>query len=130
MLLLKTKNCLYSSCADFDDPAIYQLIKPIDHAEEPTWDGRKNMLYYVDMIAGGIYSYNYNTTEVHSIHLGEPVGPVIPSEHDENLLVIGLNRAVLALEWDGINEIGEQKVYNNKTKIYKITTRKPVNNSN
>uniref|UniRef100_A0AAR5QI87 Regucalcin n=1 Tax=Dendroctonus ponderosae TaxID=77166 RepID=A0AAR5QI87_DENPD len=102
-----------TKCADFDHPAIYQLTEPVDHAEEPTWDERKNMLYYVDMIAGGIYSYNYETSEVNSIHLDGAVAPVIPSEHDENLLIVGLNQAVLALEWDGTNQIGRQKVLAN-----------------
>ncbi|ENN83259.1 hypothetical protein YQE_00382, partial [Dendroctonus ponderosae] len=106
------------TCEEFDVPAIYQLTEPVDHAEEPTWDIRKNILFYVDMHSGRIFSYNYNTTEVNYVTLDGDVTPVIPSQNDDNLLIVGLNRTVLAVEWDGTNELGEQKVLSHLAEEY------------
>lgn len=57
-----------------------------------------------------MYSYNYNTTAVNHIILNGEVTPVIPSANNHSLLIVGLNRSVVAVEWDGTNELGEQKV--------------------
>lgn len=86
-----------------DHPVISQITNPVDFAEEPTWDGRKNILYFVDMHNGSIYAYHYNTNEVTRIQLEGDVTPVVPSKNDPNLFYVGLGRSVVALEWDGFN---------------------------
>lgn len=91
-------------------PIIQQVTYPIDHAEGPSWDARKNILFYVDIHTGRVFSYHYNTSLVHYITLNGNVTPVVTSENNPNLLIVGLNRSVVAVEWDGTNEIGNQRV--------------------
>ncbi|XP_050303750.1 regucalcin-like [Anthonomus grandis grandis] len=98
------------SASDFDLPAIYQITEPVDHAEGPTWDSKRNMLFFVDIHAGGIYSFNFETKAVNHINLNGDVTPVIPCKTNQNMLVIGLNRSVATVEWDGTNELGQVKV--------------------
>ncbi|XP_060527727.1 regucalcin-like isoform X2 [Cylas formicarius] len=95
---------------NFNTPGVYQLTPPVDHAEGPAWDGRKNVLYYVDIHSGRVLSYNFFTRSVSSITLNGQVSPVIPSKNNENLLIVGVNRTLVALEWDGEKELGNQRV--------------------
>ncbi|XP_068898596.1 regucalcin-like [Tenebrio molitor] len=91
---LAVNNCLSS-------PQLYQITHPVDHAEGPTWDDRKGLLYFVDIHAGNVYSYEYATRETHFVHLDGEVSPVVPSKNNPDLLIVGLNRTVVALDWDG-----------------------------
>lgn len=93
-----------------DGPAIYQIADPVDHAEGPTWDARKNILYYVDIHSGHVLAYHFNTNKITKINLNGDVSPVIPSRKNPNLLLVGLNRSVVAVEWDGQKKLGEQQV--------------------
>ncbi|XP_045474754.1 regucalcin-like [Harmonia axyridis] len=98
-----------SSWALTRSPGLYQLTPPIDHAEGPTWDPRKGLLFYVDIHAGTVLSYEYCSGKTHSLSLYGDVTPVIPSK-TENIFLVGLNRSVVALEWDGKDKIGKQKI--------------------
>ncbi|XP_063931105.1 regucalcin-like [Zophobas morio] len=80
---------------------LYQITPPVDHGEGPTWDCRKNLLYFVDIHAGNVYSYEPSSGNLHSIHLNGEVSPVIPSKRDPELLIVGVNRTVVAVEWNG-----------------------------
>ncbi|XP_008197562.2 regucalcin [Tribolium castaneum] len=79
---------------------VYLLVDPVDHSECPTWDWRNNLLYFVNIHAGEIYRYHYDTEEAEVIKLNGEVAPVIPSKSDPNLLIAGLNRSVVAVEWN------------------------------
>ncbi|CAG9817497.1 unnamed protein product [Phaedon cochleariae] len=94
----------------FDGPSITQVTAPVDHAEGPHWDGRHNILYYVDIHSGGVLAYHYNTNTLSRMHLNGDVTPVIPSRKDPHLLLVGLNRSVVAVEWDAKQKVGSQAV--------------------
>lgn len=91
-------------------PGVYQVTYPVDHAEGPTWDSRNQMLYYVDIHSGRVFSYDYNTTEINYMTLNGEVTPVIPAKSNETVFIVGLNRSVVAVEWDGKNEHTKQRV--------------------
>ncbi|CAG9766961.1 unnamed protein product [Ceutorhynchus assimilis] len=99
----------FTNGSNSDLPAVTQITEPVDLAEGPIWDGRKNILFYVDILTGRVFSYNYNTREVNHVTLNGEVTPVILTL-DENLLLVGLNRDLVALEWDGTNELVQTKV--------------------
>ncbi|KAL3269776.1 hypothetical protein HHI36_008836 [Cryptolaemus montrouzieri] len=90
-------------------PGVYQLTSPIDHGEGPTWDPRKGVLYYVDIHSGTILSYEHCSGKTHSISLYGDVTPILPSKN-EKLFYVGLNRSLVALEWDGKNNVGKQTI--------------------
>ncbi|XP_076266797.1 regucalcin-like isoform X3 [Rhynchophorus ferrugineus] len=73
------------------------------------WDGRKNLLYFVDIHTGRVLSYNYDTKKVNFITLKGEVSSVIPAKKNENILVLGLDRSLVAVEWDGESEIKNQR---------------------
>lgn len=85
------------------DPVITQITEPFDHSEGPIWDGRRNILYFVDIHKGGICAYHYSSELLTMIHLNGDVSPLTTSKNDPNLFFVGVNRSVIALEWDGFN---------------------------
>lgn len=100
----------YRSSHSIHGPAIYQITEPVDHSEEPTWDGRTNRLYYVDIHSGRIFAYHYDTEKLTSAQLSGEVTPVIPSTTDPNIFLVGVNRSVVLVEWDGGPRILSQKI--------------------
>ncbi|XP_044753258.1 regucalcin-like [Coccinella septempunctata] len=97
------------SWAHIRSPGVYQLTPPIDHAEGPTWDPRRELLFYVDIHSGTIFSYEHCSGKTHSLSLYGDVTPIVPSKR-ENIFFVGLNRSLVALEWDGKNKVGKQKI--------------------
>lgn len=88
-----------------DLPALYQVTTPVDHAEGPVWDARKNVLYYVDIHSGLVLCYNYLTTELTSIKFDGDVATVAPSKANPDVLIVANNRSVLGVKWDGKNSV-------------------------
>ncbi|CAH0558159.1 unnamed protein product [Brassicogethes aeneus] len=98
------------SCDFGDAPTVTQITEPIDHSETPSWDGRRDMLYYVDVHTGRVLSYNYDTGKVHSITLGSgSIGPVVQTKN-KDVLLVGFNRSIVAVEWDGKNNMSKKTV--------------------
>ncbi|XP_060528425.1 regucalcin-like [Cylas formicarius] len=93
----------------FNGPAVYQLTEPLEHGEEPTWDPRTNALYFVDIHVGNIHSYFYDSDEHYVAHLNGEVTPIIPSKSNESLFVVGVNRTLVAVGWDGRNNLGKEQ---------------------
>jgi len=100
---------LSQSVLSMNGPALYQLTEPIDHGEGPTWDSRTGLLYFVDIFAGRVLSYDPLTSELHAINLNGNVTPIIPSKAHPYLFVVGVNRSVFAVQWDGKGEVEAQK---------------------
>lgn len=67
------------------------------------WDEQTNRLYFVDLHQGNIHAYHFDTGELTNVHLNGNVTPVILSKHYPNLFYVGVNRSLVALEWDGGN---------------------------
>lgn len=84
-------------------PRLYQITQPFDHAECPTWDNRKSVLYFVDIHQGNVHGYDFYTKETNSIHFPGDVSVVVPTKTDPNLLVVAVNRSLVALDWDYSN---------------------------
>lgn len=101
-----SSNCHRPTSRTFLDlPAIQQVTAPVDHAEGPVWDHRKNVLYFVDIHAGAVLCYKYFTKELNSIHFAGTVGMVAPSRDNPDVLMVANNRSVLGVKWDGYGDI-------------------------
>ncbi|XP_072388268.1 regucalcin-like isoform X3 [Diabrotica undecimpunctata] len=96
--------------ADLDSACVHQLTTPIGLSEGPHWDSRKNVLFFVNIPDGEVYAYHYNSKILNKIILSGTASPVVPSRNDPNLLMVGINRSVVAVEWDGKNNLGGQQV--------------------
>ncbi|CAH1996592.1 unnamed protein product [Acanthoscelides obtectus] len=107
---VKCSDDIPPSFTDFDGPYVVQVTSPVDHAEEPHWDGRKNILYYVDIHAGGVLAYHFYTKKVSKITLNGEASPVVPARNNPNVLLVGLNRSVVVVEWDGKKQLGDQEI--------------------
>lgn len=70
----------------------------------------------MDIHSGRVLSYNYNTKKVNFVTLKGAVTPVIPAKNNENVLIVGVDRSLVALEWDSEKELGGQRV--SPTKIF------------
>ncbi|KAK5647803.1 hypothetical protein RI129_002695 [Pyrocoelia pectoralis] len=93
----------------FDSPAVHQLTESIDHGEGPVWDHRTGLLYFVDVFEGRILSYDYITNELYAAHLHGNTTPIIPSVKDFHLFIIGIERSLYAIKWDGKGHIEAKK---------------------
>lgn len=51
-------------------PYLQQISEPFEHGEEPTWDDRTQLLYFVDIHRGLVNSFNPVNSEINSVHLG------------------------------------------------------------
>uniref|UniRef100_A0A6P7FQY7 Regucalcin n=1 Tax=Diabrotica virgifera virgifera TaxID=50390 RepID=A0A6P7FQY7_DIAVI len=96
--------------ANLDDACVQQLTSPIGLSEGPHWDTRRNILYFVNILDGEVYAYHYNSKILNKIKLNGTVSPVVPSRKDSNLLMVGVNRSVVAVQWDGENNLEGQQV--------------------
>ncbi|KRT85007.1 hypothetical protein AMK59_1589, partial [Oryctes borbonicus] len=90
-------------------PAITRLTEPVDHAEGPVWDSRTQLLYFVDIHSGKLNSFNIKTGENRFVKLNGELAVAIPSEADSSHFIVGLNRSVVAIEWDGSNRLKSSK---------------------
>lgn len=52
-----------------------------EHGEGPVWDHRSQSLYWVDIDAARIYSYEPSTGRERTIHTGQSVGAVVPAHN-------------------------------------------------
>lgn len=81
-------------------PGVHQVTAPVDHAEGPVWDARKNVLYYVDIHSGAVLCYNYHTTELYKETFTGDVAIVALSKRDPDVLFVANNRSILRIKWD------------------------------
>ena len=68
----------------------------MEHGEGPVWDYRNQVLYWVDIMKGRVYSQNANSGEVTVYEVGQPVG-AIGLAHD-NQLVLAIERGFAILD--------------------------------
>lgn len=99
---------IYFSCyRGCNSPTLQQITDPVDHTEGPSWDERSNLLYFVDIHTGRIFTHSYHTGNLKSIQLNGEVSPVIQTE-DPNYVIVGLNRSIVSVEWNGTGKLGAQ----------------------
>lgn len=105
-------------------PAVIQLTKPVDHAEGPVWDSRIQSLYFVDIHSGRLNRYNIETEEHSFVQLNGELALVVTSESSVHEFVVGLNRSVVAIEWDGGNKLKSSRI------LTTVDANKPTNRFN
>lgn len=99
----------FSYASLFNGPAVRQVTEPVDHGEGPTWDPRTNLLYFVDIFEGRILNYNYLTNDLNAVYLHGNTTPVIPTKNNPHRFIVGIERSVSIIEWDGKGPITAKK---------------------
>jgi gluconolactonase len=72
--------------------------------EGPHWDQKRQSLYFVDIVAPAIFRYDYKSGEIYKATIKDddsPIGFFIPVDGTSDEFVIGANRRVLLIKWDG-----------------------------
>lgn len=73
--------------------------------EGPHWDIETQSLYYVNILEdAAIFRYDYKTGEIFKATIksdNSPIGFFVPVEGSTDEFVIGANRRVLLIKWDG-----------------------------
>jgi len=80
-----------------------------DLGEGPHWDIATQNLYYVDIVNGKLLRYDFNENKVYhcKIENVSVVGFVVPVEGEPNHFVVGAERDISVVEWDGFSETCE-----------------------
>lgn len=72
--------------------------------EAPHWDAARKSLYYVDIVGPAIFRYDYKNGEIYKATIKDdnsPIGFFIPVNGTTDEFVIGANRRLLLIKWDG-----------------------------
>lgn len=72
--------------------------------EGPHWDVARQSLYYVDIFGPSILRYDAKSGEIYKATIKDddsPIGFIIPVAETTDEFVIGANRRVLLIKWDG-----------------------------
>lgn len=72
--------------------------------EAPHWDIARQSLYYVDIVGPAIFRLDYKTGEIYKATIRDdssPIGFFIPVNGTTDEFVVGANRRVLLIKWDG-----------------------------
>ena len=72
--------------------------------EGPHWDVARQSLYFVDIVAPAIFRYDFKIGEIYRATIKDdnsPIGFFIPVENTTDEFVVGANRRVLLIRWDG-----------------------------
>jgi gluconolactonase len=78
--------------------------------EGPHWDISKQSLYYVDIIAPSIQRFDAQTGEIFKATVNgdiSAIGFIIPIEGKEDEFIIGADRKLLKIRWDGKASMAE-----------------------
>uniref|UniRef100_T1H3P8 SMP-30/Gluconolactonase/LRE-like region domain-containing protein n=1 Tax=Megaselia scalaris TaxID=36166 RepID=T1H3P8_MEGSC len=100
-----------SVTSDDGDKIMSYKVEPLpnsvaDLGEAPHWDIATQNLYYVDIVNGKLLRYDYNENKVYhcKIENVSVVGFVVPVEGEANQFVVGAERDISIVEWDGFSE--------------------------
>jgi gluconolactonase len=72
--------------------------------EGPHWDVARQSLYFVDIVAPAILRYDIKNGEIYRATIKDddsPIGFFVPVENTTDEFVVGANRRVLLIRWDG-----------------------------
>ncbi|KAK6622932.1 hypothetical protein RUM43_008784 [Polyplax serrata] len=83
---------------------IESVTEPVEHGEGPFWDAEKKVLYFVDLLKGGINKYDPNTGDLQRLDLDGPVTLIVPAKGETEQFVIGHGRDIVALKWNGTSD--------------------------
>ncbi|XP_062536350.1 regucalcin-like [Armigeres subalbatus] len=89
---------------------VEQLPSPLNVlGEGPHWSIEHQCLYYNDIYGGTIHRYDYAQNKTYTATIdGFPViSFIIPVEGDNQKFIIGTDKKVTLIEWDGVSEQGK-----------------------
>ena len=72
--------------------------------EAPHWVVSQQSLYYVDIFGPAIFRFDYKTGDIYRATIkgdNSPIGFISPVEGTTDEFVIGANRRILLIKWDG-----------------------------
>lgn len=79
-------------------------VKDLNLGEGPHWVAERGDLVYVDIPGKAVHRYEPKTGKDYSISLNGRPSFIVPVESQPNKYLIGLEREVVELEWDGVSE--------------------------
>lgn len=92
------------SCGDVKIEEITTEEQRGELLEAPHWDIARQSLYFVDIFGPAIFRLDYNTGKIYRAQIeGEssPIGFISPVRSTTDEFVVGANRKVLLIKWDG-----------------------------
>lgn len=80
--------------------------------ESPHWDAETNSLYWIDLFGTnpGLFRYDFNEKKIYTATIQNETGIpgfIIPVAERKDKFLVGLNRDVKVIKWDGISAIAE-----------------------
>ncbi|XP_018335856.1 regucalcin-like [Agrilus planipennis] len=118
---LSTTLCLIVSLGVIDGYIVTTVTDPLEHSECPMWDNLTNRLYFVDIHKGGIYYFSPDNKKTNHINLVGTVAPVLPTTSSTKKFIVGLNRTVSAVEWDGESNTYDLEVLTTVARDYPMS---------
>ncbi|CAB3254357.1 unnamed protein product [Arctia plantaginis] len=100
-LFIYVSKCLCCDCFDDMAPIVEALTDPVWLGEGPHWDDREQALYFVSIFDHTINKYVPSTTKHTKAKLDGMPTFIIPVEGRPQHFVVGLNRLVVEIQWDG-----------------------------
>lgn len=98
---------------------MYQVTEPVDHGEGPTWSEQHQLLYFVDLHAGRIITYDPFLDKTKFLQLKGDVTIVIPTKSDPNSFIVANNRSIIHIELD------DDGILKNETVLVTVADDKP-----
>ncbi|XP_033223874.1 regucalcin-like [Belonocnema kinseyi] len=101
-LLTTFRNSIGATYENGSSVQIKRLVEKSGLTEGPHWDPITQKLFFVDIWANKICSYNPQDTKVYCAYIANgPVGVVVPVEDTPNTFVVGSGVDILLVTWDG-----------------------------
>ncbi|XP_044727983.1 regucalcin-like [Chrysoperla carnea] len=109
---------------------IEQITPPLGLGEEPHWDNETQVLYFVDVKGKDLFKYDPQSGDITSLHFDdcENLDIAIPVKGYDNLFLVGIDRRLTLLEWNGENSTINFQIYNSQFKY--LTSVEPSHPSN
>ncbi|GBP54109.1 Regucalcin [Eumeta japonica] len=82
-------------------PKIEAVVEPVWLGEGPHWDHNAGALYFVSIFDHSVHKYDARTKKHTKSKLNGMPTFIVPVEGHQDQFVIGLNRKVVLIQWDG-----------------------------
>lgn len=96
--------CCQMSNGDIKIEEITNEMQRGELLEAPHWDVARQSLYFVDILGPSIFRLDFKTKEIHGATIKDdnsPIGFIVPVDGTTDEFVIGANRRILLIKWDG-----------------------------
>ncbi|KAK9869824.1 hypothetical protein WA026_003553 [Henosepilachna vigintioctopunctata] len=89
-------------------PTIEKVVQNMELGEAPHWDIASQSLYFVDIYSKAINRFVPSTKTHTKAHLDHNVSFIIPVEGEKNKFIVGLEKSIAIIVWDGISDKVEE----------------------